>query len=67
MNTQTQKHADELNDLMKILGWSQRKLARYCEIEPNTANRWCNDETEVPLIVLKHLRVLVTIKDQEVK
>lgn len=52
---------NELNALLKELGWSQRKLARYCEVEPNTACRWCKDRA-APAIVLKHLRLLLHLK-----
>ena len=51
-----------LNELLAELGWSQRKLARVCRVEPNTANRWANDVSETPHVVLLHLQLLVDIK-----
>ena len=51
-----------LNELLAELGWSQRKLARVCRVEPNTANRWANDVSETPHVVLLYLQLLVDIK-----
>lgn len=51
-----------LKELLAELGWSQRKLARYCEVEPNTAQRWASGETAEPVVVLKHLQLLIDIK-----
>ena len=52
----------ELNELLTELGWSRAKLARVCEVEAHTAGRWFRGETQVPAIVLKHLRVLIILK-----
>ena len=53
---------NKLNELLAELGWSQRKLARVCRVEPNTANRWANDVSETPHVVLLYLQLLVDIK-----
>lgn len=53
--------ARELLDALRELGWSQARLARRLEIDPNTVSRWVSSG-RVPGYAREYLRALVLVK-----
>ena len=49
--------------ILEDLGWSQAKLARKLQLDPNTVSRWVTGRTPVPTWALEYLTALKAIKD----
>lgn len=53
----------QLLQTLEDIGWSQAKLARKLQIDPNTVSRWVTGRTPVPTWALEYLSALKAIKD----
>jgi DNA-binding transcriptional regulator YiaG len=51
----------EFLDALQELGWSQARLARRLEVDPNTVSRWVS-AGRVPAYAREYLRALVLVK-----
>lgn len=50
-------------EILEQIGWSQAKLARKLQLDPNTVSRWVTGRTPVPTWALEYLAALKAIKD----
>ena len=57
----------QLLEGLEAIGWSQVKLARKLQLDPNTVSRWITGRTPVPGFVLEYLGTLRAVKDLVVK
>ncbi|QBR03626.1 hypothetical protein [Paraburkholderia pallida] len=57
------KHAD-LSYAVARLGWTQVTFAEYSGYDCRTIGRWISGASTIPLLVEKHLDLLVAIRDR---
>ena len=53
----------QLLEILDAIGWSQAKLARKLQVDPNTVSRWVTGRCPVPPWVLEYLSALKAVKD----
>lgn len=51
-------NGQDLKAELRVIGWSQKDLAKRLEVNEDTVGRWVTGKTVVPGYVVEYLRVL---------
>ncbi len=54
---------DDFSFALARLGWSQTAFAKYAGYSAKTMSHWMTQKSSVPVIVEKHLHLLLTLRE----